>query len=289
MGKKVYIDMDGTLAVFKPCKNLETLYEEGYFKNLDPQQVVVDAVKDLCKNPEYEVYVLSAVLTDSKYALKEKNEWLDEYLPEIPRERRVFPPCGEDKKKYVDLKEGDFLLDDYTKNLIDWEPPGTAIKILNGINHTNETWDGNSINGVAEKETIVNKINAIAHGKKVKDVKPQAEEELNLFTQKITEELDNCLSTHFFAEISGVRISVDRIPMPYVSGLETSGFRQKDFGSSLYSNEFFVKMQVFDKNTLETVAEFKNVTNVNELADDIKAEYKKIKMQDFIPKHRKGR
>lgn len=290
MGKKIYVDMDGTLAVFKPCEKLEILYEEGYFKNLEPQEVVVDAVRDLCKNPDYEVYVLSAVLTDSKYALKEKNEWLDKYLPEIPKERRVFPPCGEDKKKYVDLKEGDFLLDDYTKNLIDWEPPGTAIKLLNGINHTNETWEGNSINGVTEKEIIVDKINAIASGEKIRDVKPQAEEELNVFIQNIKSELDTCLNSHFFAEISGVRISVDRIAVPFISNISANGIMEKDLGASLYSNKFFVKMQVFDKDSLETIVSFNNVSSIDELADDIRAGYKKVKTEEaFLPKHRKGR
>lgn len=174
--KKIFIDMDGTLAEFKPCEKLETLFEEGYFRNLKPQMTVVEAARELIASEEFDVYVLSAVLTDSKYALKEKNEWLDEFLPELPKDKRIFPPCGEDKKKYVDLSEGDLLLDDYTKNLIDWEPPGTAIKLLNGINHTNETWEGNCVNGVVTTSNeLVDKIHSISKGNSVIDIKPQSQ------------------------------------------------------------------------------------------------------------------
>jgi len=106
---------------------------------------VVNAVKELiARDKDVEVYILSSVLSDSDYAIQEKNEWLDRYLPEIPRDKRLFPPCGEDKKTVVPkgVTETDFLLDDYTINLMQWEPPGQGVKLLNGINHTKGTWTG---------------------------------------------------------------------------------------------------------------------------------------------------
>ena len=61
---------------------------------------VVAAVKEIVTNhPEIEVNILSAYLTDSQYALQEKNEWLDRYLPEIDQTHRIFVPCGSDKKR----------------------------------------------------------------------------------------------------------------------------------------------------------------------------------------------
>ncbi|MGF6990430.1 5'(3')-deoxyribonucleotidase [Lachnospiraceae bacterium PM6-15] len=142
--KRLYVDMDGTLAVFQSVDTLERLYEPGYFSNLPPLMQTVEAVRTIVKTqPEIEVHILSAVLSDSKYALQEKNQWLDKYLPEIPPERRIFTPCGEEKTKYIkDLSEIDYLLDDYTKNLQAWQPPGTGIKLLNGINHSKGTWKG---------------------------------------------------------------------------------------------------------------------------------------------------
>lgn len=145
MGEKqrLFVDMDGTLAVFKEVDELETLYEKGYFLNLAPQKNVLAAVRELIVNhSEIEVNILSAYLTDSQYALQEKNEWLDKFLPEIKRDHRVFVPCGTDKKEGIrgGVRGNDFLLDDYTKNLNEWQPPARGIKLLNGINHSRGTW-----------------------------------------------------------------------------------------------------------------------------------------------------
>lgn len=148
--KRLFVDMDGTLAEFKQIDTLEQLYEKGYFENLQPQMEVVNAVKKIIKeNPDIEVHILSAVLSDSPYALQEKNDWLDRYLPEIDAVHRLFPPCGSDKKEIIQggITPNDFLLDDYTVNLNAWEPPARGIKLLNGINHTRGTWQRAMVEG----------------------------------------------------------------------------------------------------------------------------------------------
>lgn len=141
--KRLYVDMDGTLAVFNnQLESEEALYQEGYFRDLAPQQNVVDAVKLLMeKEPALEVFVLSAVLP-TPYAEQEKNAWLDRYLPGIDSTHRLFVPCGEDKGKYIGhaLNEHDLLLDDYSVNLRAWCPPGQAVKLMNGINGNFGTW-----------------------------------------------------------------------------------------------------------------------------------------------------
>lgn len=142
--QRLFVDMDGTLAVFQKVDTLETLYEKGYFENLNPIPNTIQAVKEILReHPDVEVYILSAHLADSPYALREKNAWLDKYLPEIDDAHRIFPPCGEDKKAYLPggIRNTDFLLDDYTHNLLLWEPPARGIKLLNGINHTRGTWE----------------------------------------------------------------------------------------------------------------------------------------------------
>ena len=54
------------------------------------------------------------------------------------------------------LTKNDFLLDDYTKNLKEWEAQGgTGIKLLTDINHTRETWTGNSVRFDASGEDIL--------------------------------------------------------------------------------------------------------------------------------------
>lgn len=145
--RRLFVDMDGVLAEFKTIDTLETLYEEGYFYNLEPQESVVNAVWLLAHHPDIEVFILSSVLSDSQYALDEKQKWLDQHLPYIDQEHRIFLPCGEDKKLYIPdgIRSTDFLLDDYTHNLTLWEPPARGVKLLNGINHTKGTWQGRMV------------------------------------------------------------------------------------------------------------------------------------------------
>lgn len=174
--QRLFVDMDGTLAVFTPVDELETLYEQGYFLNLKAIDNVVQAVKDIIRNnPDIEVNILSSVLSDSKYALEEKNAWLDRYLPEIDKDHRLFPPCGTDKKDFIKngVQETDFLLDDYTKNLTLWQPPAKGIKLLNGINHTKGTWKHDCLRYDKPADELANNIVNIIKGKEeIRDEKP---------------------------------------------------------------------------------------------------------------------
>lgn len=87
--QRLFVDMDGTLAEFKPVDTLETLYEKDYFLNLKPNENVLGAIKQLIAQNDIDVYILSAYLSDSHYALDEKNAWLDKYLPELPQEKEI--------------------------------------------------------------------------------------------------------------------------------------------------------------------------------------------------------
>ena len=173
---RLLLDMDGTLAKFKQVDTLEVLYEEGYFRNLEPMWNVINAVKEILHHhPEKEVYVMSSVLSDSKYALQEKNEWIDQYLPEIDRQHRIFPPCGDNKLEYVPggIRRTDCLLDDYTHNLVLWEPPAKGIKLLNGINHTHATWNGNMLRFDKNPSELAQNIVDIIEGKcMIQDERP---------------------------------------------------------------------------------------------------------------------
>lgn len=174
-GQRMFVDMDGTLAVFCPVESLETLYEPGYFLNLRPQEHVVEAVRKIIReHPEIEVYVMSSVLSDSRYALQEKNAWLDRFLPEIDPEHRIFPTCGENKLDYVPdgIRDTDHLLDDYTHNLVQWEPPAKGIKLLNGINHTNGTWKGSYLRYDKDPDVLAENIVDIMEGALIQDEQP---------------------------------------------------------------------------------------------------------------------
>lgn len=174
--QRLLVDLDGTAAKFTPVDTLEILYEKGYFRNLEPQMNVINAVKEIIRDhPEKEVYILSSVLSDSPYAEQEKNEWIDEYLPEIDSGHRIFPPCGKDKKDFVPggIRQDDVLLDDYTNNLINWQPPAKGIKVLNGINHTHGTWKYDRVSIQKEPSEIAANIISIMEGKeRILDLPP---------------------------------------------------------------------------------------------------------------------
>ena len=149
---RLFVDMDGTLATFTPVSKMETLYEEGYFKKLSPISNMVNAIKNIVNSKDIDVYILSACL-DSPFAKKEKNEWLDEYLPMISKDHRIFCEYGKEKTTFISNHvDSDVLLDDYTKNLNEWN--GVGIKILNGINDTNRSWKGERISSACEPNIL---------------------------------------------------------------------------------------------------------------------------------------
>lgn len=160
MKRRIFIDMDGTLVQWNNVESQDVLYEKGYYENLKPNEDLLMKVKKLIENGE-DVYILSSFLHDSKYALAEKNIWLDNFLPELSKDKRIFTNYGDDKSIYIvgGITSNDYLIDDYTKNLNEWkEAGGIGIKYLNGINHTKGTWKGLCINKGTNLELDLNKI-----------------------------------------------------------------------------------------------------------------------------------
>ena len=118
---RIFFDMDGVLAQFLFDTPFAEIFKEHYFESLPPHENIVNAAKFLSK--EHEVCVLSAYLTDSKYALCEKKKWLRKYLPEIPEENWYFLPCGDSKGDYL-ISPGDILLDDRSVHGREWRDAG---------------------------------------------------------------------------------------------------------------------------------------------------------------------
>lgn len=143
---RIFVDMDGTLAKWNNVE-FEQLFEQGYYRNLKPNMDIVNEVNKLISMNK-DIYVLSAYLTESNYAKEEKKLWLKQYLPELKEENQIFVPYGTNKaeylkKNYSPINNSDYLIDDYTNNLLEWkEYGGIGVKYLNGINHTRGTWKG---------------------------------------------------------------------------------------------------------------------------------------------------
>lgn len=179
---RIFVDMDGTLARFHDENlYLERMFEKGFFAGLKPFDNAVEAIKHIIDNhPNVDVYVLSAAIT-TPYCLAEKNAWLDKYLPNIDKEHRIFVEnlstakslCvpgsymyKDDNGKYHNkIFKNDILIDDYNKNLEEWEKDGgTAIKAKNNINHKGlhgELWKGDLIDITDTAESIVERMTKI--------------------------------------------------------------------------------------------------------------------------------
>ena len=160
--RTLFVDMDGTIAVWRTAVTIEELFEKDYFRRLGCYDNVINAIKLLHDDYNVQLCVLSAYLEDSEYAVKEKNEWLDTHAPFI--DKRLFCPTHRSKFEVVKEVYGAFdkrsvILDDYSKNLHEWTGAGgTGIKLLNGVNGTNGTWTGPSVNRFYSPNSIARSI-----------------------------------------------------------------------------------------------------------------------------------
>lgn len=176
--KRLFVDMDGTLARFhdEPMY-LERMFEKDFFRSLAPFESMVKGLqrfKDA--HPEVEIFILSACVDgEPPYCQKEKQAWLDEYLPEINREHRIFTKVGVPKSKYIEsgISSSDYLLDDYNVGLEDWQQDGgTAIKAKNNINHkglNGPLWQGTLVNIMLSPQLVCSQLE-----KSVCDDKPRS-------------------------------------------------------------------------------------------------------------------
>lgn len=170
---RLFIDLDGTVARFYDASPnyLEEMYEKGYFRNLQPYENMTEGIKLFMEqHKDVEVFALSAKVNgEPPYCEAEKQEWLDEYLPEIDREHRLFTEIGHNKAEYIPngISNTDVLYDDYNKNLIDWENSGgVALKCHNNINMKGlgayggdkVMWEGQVLKNDIEPQDIANSL-----------------------------------------------------------------------------------------------------------------------------------
>lgn len=163
---RIFVDMDGTLARFHDENlYLERMFEKGFFRDLKPFENAVSAIKELVKDNTSEIFILSA--TVNSCSLEEKQEWLDRYLPEIDKEHRIFTSLNVPKSEAIGhrLTDKDILVDDYNKNLLEWQKAGgTSVKAKNNINHKGlhgELWKGDLIDITDTAESIVERMTKI--------------------------------------------------------------------------------------------------------------------------------
>lgn len=123
---KIYYDLDNTLALFsekgKEKESLKAMYKKGFFANLEPiEEDLNDLIKDLQAN-HFEIHILSNCI-NTPYCKTEKLEWVKKHLPAIKENNIHLLPQGSIKANHVDVKDS-FLVDDYKKNLLEWQNKG---------------------------------------------------------------------------------------------------------------------------------------------------------------------
>lgn len=173
---RLFVDMDGTLARFHDVdkKFIEAMWTPTFYSSMLPFENMVEGLKRLIsQRPDVEVYLLSAVLdTDPPFVMGEKNEWLDRYLPELAESNRIFTRAGTNKADYIgEIGKGDFLLDDYNKNLHEFAAAGgRSIKFRNDVNHQGRgayggeagpLWAGDMVSYDSSPDEIAEQLSAI--------------------------------------------------------------------------------------------------------------------------------
>lgn len=143
---KIFLDMDGTLARFNVPNALNRFKEEkNFFFNLKAYKHI-EYINELSK--ENNIYIISASPNDN--ADIDKMNWLKKYLYNIPKDNIIFCRLGENKASIIENKlnikidSNCYLLDDYTKNLNEWELyGGIGIKRITSVSDNSRgLWKG---------------------------------------------------------------------------------------------------------------------------------------------------
>lgn len=153
--KTIFFDMDGTLARFHDTNHdyVEAMWQEGFYKNLEPFENLISAINLLHENPDIHIGIISAYLeTEPPFIQEEKKEWLRRHLPYVDDIRLV--PANSDKSEYIN-EENAWLVDDYNKNLNEWRSAGNhSIKFVNDINDRGEGAYGGEAGNLWDRDKI---------------------------------------------------------------------------------------------------------------------------------------
>ena len=157
--KKIFLDLDGTLARFNVRNALERFaIEKDFFKNLKAYKNI-EEINEMAKCGN--VYIISA--SPNVQADNDKMAWINKYLFNIPIQNIVICRIGENKAEIIKkqlnitIDKTTVLLDDYTKNLVEWESAGgVGIKRLTKVaDNSTGKWKGLAIRNLNQLKGAV--------------------------------------------------------------------------------------------------------------------------------------
>lgn len=162
---KLFLDLDGTLAKFNSKKNALQRFnnEKGFFANLKPYKYI-EEINKIATSGNVEVYIISA--TPNEQADLDKMTWIKTYLKDIKQENICFCRLNENKAKVINNKlnitidKECILLDDYTKNLIEWKNlNGIGIKRLTSLaNNKSKKWKGLTLKDLRKLNSMLSNL-----------------------------------------------------------------------------------------------------------------------------------
>ena len=156
---KIFLDLDGTLAKFNVRNALERFdKEEGFFARLKAYKNI-EIVNELAKT-KGNIFIISA--SPNPYADRDKMQWIQTYLPNIQLDNITICRLGQNKAQIIQDKynividNNCYLLDDYTKNLVEWESfGGKGIKRLTRVSdNITKKWKGLTLKDLKELALI---------------------------------------------------------------------------------------------------------------------------------------
>lgn len=159
MKKKLFLDLDGTIAKFNVKNALKRFdNEKGFFAKLGAYKGI-EIIEEIAKSVD--VYIISA--SPNEQADADKMEWIAKHLPSIKVENITLCRLGQDKAKVIENKynicidSNCLLLDDYTKNLMEWcACGGRGIKRLTAVaDNSRGLWQGLQIKYLHQLKEIV--------------------------------------------------------------------------------------------------------------------------------------
>lgn len=157
--KKIFLDLDGTLVRFNVRNALKRFAtEKGFFANLKAYKNI-EEINEMAKTGN--VYIISA--SPNVQADIDKMKWIEKYLFNIPIANVIICRVGENKAEIIKSKldimidETTVLLDDYTKNLTEWESAGgVGIKRLTKVaDNSTGKWKGLAIKNLNQLKKAV--------------------------------------------------------------------------------------------------------------------------------------
>lgn len=162
---KLFLDLDGTLAKFNSKRNALQRFdnEKGFFASLKPYKYI-EEINKIATSGNVEVYIISA--TPNEQADNDKMIWIKTYLKDIKQENICFCRLNENKAKVINNKlnitidKECVLLDDYTKNLIEWNNlNGIGIKRLTSLaNNKSKKWKGLTLKDLRKLNSMLSNL-----------------------------------------------------------------------------------------------------------------------------------